>query len=97
MGAIAALVNSDLYYLLPRIDSYLLNSFNDLYFNVVTKLVNFSFQTLMSAMLRDQTNAVPMLCVTIPRDRITVHVNLDFLEMDGFAKVHVCQYHGITY
>ena len=45
---------------------------------------------------KDNTTAAMMLCVTIPKDRTTVHVNLDILEMDGFAKVHVCQYHGIT-
>ena len=50
----------------------------------------------MSAVLRDQTNVVPMLCVKIPRDRISALVNLDFLEMDRLAEVHVCQYHDIT-
>ena len=39
-------------------------------------------------MPKDHTTAVPMLCVTIPRDRTTVHVNLDILEMDAFAKVN---------
>ena len=54
-----------------------------------------SFQTLMSVP-EEHTNAVLMLCATIPKDRTTVHANLDILEMDGLAKVHVCQYHGIT-
>ena len=55
--------------------------------NVVTKLVKFSFQTLMSV-LRNHTTAVLMLCVTIPKDRTTVHVNLDILEMNRLAQVN---------
>ena len=38
-------------------------------------------------MPQENTTAVLMLCVTIPRDRTTVHVNLDILGMDGLAKV----------
>ena len=37
---------------------------------------------------KDYTTAVLMLCVTIPRDRTTVHVNLDILEMDCPAQVN---------
>ena len=55
--------------------------------NVVTKLVTFSFQTLMSV-LRNHKTAVLMLCVTIPKDRTTVHANLDILEMDRLAQVN---------
>ena len=33
--------------------------------------------------------AVKMLFATIPKVPITVHVNLDILEMDGLAKVNV--------
>ena len=45
---------------------------------------------------KDNTTAVLMLCATIPKDRTTAHANLDILEMDGLAKVHVCQYHDVT-
>ena len=38
-------------------------------------------------MLRESTTAVLMLCAAIPRDRTTVHVNLDILEMEGPAEV----------
>ena len=40
------------------------------------------------SVLKDHTNAVLMLCVTIPKDRTTVHVNLDILEMDCPALVN---------
>ena len=43
---------------------------------------------------KDNTTAVLMLCATIPRDRTTVHVNLDILEMDGLAKVQVANIMG---
>ena len=39
---------------------------------------------------KDNTTAVLKLCATIPKDRTTVHVNLDILEMDGLVKVSVC-------
>ena len=38
-------------------------------------------------MPQENTTAVLMLCVTIPRDRTTVHVNLNILGMDRLAKV----------
>ena len=37
---------------------------------------------------KDHTTAVLMLCVKIPKDRTTVHVNLNILEMDRLAKVN---------
>ena len=40
------------------------------------------------SVLKDHTNAVLMLCVTIPKDRTTVHVNLDILVMDALVKVN---------
>ena len=40
-------------------------------------------------MLQEHKTAVKMLFVTIPKVPITVHVNLDILEMDGLAKVNV--------
>ena len=46
----------------------------------------FHFQILTSAQ-KENTTAVLMLCATIPRDRTTVHVNLDILEMDRHAQV----------
>ena len=38
-------------------------------------------------MPRESTTAVLMLCVIKRKDRTTVHVNLDILEMEGPAKV----------
>ena len=49
----------------------------------------FPFQMLTSV-LRAHIIVVMMLCATIPKDRTTVHVNLDILEMDGIAKVNLC-------
>ena len=43
---------------------------------------------MMMSVLKESITAVLMLCVTIPRDRTTVHVNLDILEMDGHAQVN---------
>ena len=43
---------------------------------------------MMTSVLRENTTAVLMLCVTIPRDRTTVHVNLDIREMDCPAEVN---------
>ena len=40
-------------------------------------------------MLQEHKTEVKMLFVTIPKVPITVHVNLDILEMDGIAKVNV--------
>ena len=40
-------------------------------------------------MLQEHKTAVKMLFATIPKVPITVHVNLDILEMDGLAKVNV--------
>ena len=40
------------------------------------------------SVLKDHTNAVLMLCATIPKDRTTVHVNQDILEMDCPAQVN---------
>ena len=36
-----------------------------------------------------------MQSAIIPRDRITVHVNLDILEMDGLAMVNFRRLHGV--
>ena len=54
--------------------------------NVATISLFTFFQTLTSV-LRESTIAVLMVCATITRDRTTVHVNLDILEMDKHAKV----------
>ena len=54
--------------------------------NFITNIHKVTFQILMSV-LQKHTTAVLMLCATIPRDRTTVHANLDILEMDGLAKV----------
>ena len=54
----------------------------------------FYFQILMNAHKKN-TTAVLMLCATIPRDRSTVHVNLDILEMEGPAAVD-CDYFFIS-
>ena len=43
---------------------------------------------MLTSVLRESTTAVLMLCVTIPKDRTTVHVNLDILEMDCPAQVN---------
>ena len=40
-------------------------------------------------MLQEHKTAVKMLFATIPKVPITVHVNLDILEMDGLANVNV--------
>ena len=46
------------------------------------------FLQMLTSVLRESTTAVLMLCVTIPRDRTTVHANLDILEMDCPAQVN---------
>ena len=38
-------------------------------------------------MPQKNTAAVLMLCAAIPRDRTTVHVNLDILDMEGPVEV----------
>ena len=43
---------------------------------------------MMTSVLKESTTAVLMLCVKIPKDRTTVHVNLDILEMDCPAQVN---------
>lgn len=40
------------------------------------------------SVLRNYTAAVLMLCAPIPRDRTTVHVTLDILEMEKSATVN---------
>ena len=40
------------------------------------------------SVLKDHTSAVLMLCATTPKDRTTVHVNLDILEMNRLAQVN---------
>ena len=45
---------------------------------------------------KDNTTAVMMLCATTAKDRTTVHVNLDILEMDCPAQVNVLQ-HTVTH
>ena len=49
----------------------------------------FPFQKLTSAQ-KENTTAVLMPCATIPRNRTTVHVNLDILEMERHAQVIFC-------
>ena len=48
------------------------------------------FQISMSV-LQEHKAAVKMLFATIPKVPLTVHVNLDILEMDGLAKVNVTE------
>ena len=48
------------------------------------------FQISMSV-LQEHKTAVKMLFATIPKVPLTVHVNLDILEMDGLAKVNVTE------
>ena len=48
------------------------------------------------SVLQKQPSAVLMLCATIPRDRTTVHVNLNILEMDKHAKVNIFS-NNVTY
>ena len=43
---------------------------------------------MLTSVLRESTTAVLMLCATTPKDRTTVHVNLDILEMEGPAQVN---------
>ena len=43
------------------------------------------------SVVQEHTAAVKMLFATIPMVLITVHVNLDILEMDGLAKVNVTE------
>ena len=42
---------------------------------------------ILTSVPRESTTAVLMLCATIPRDRTTVHANLDILEREGPAEV----------
>ena len=43
------------------------------------------------SVLQEHKTAVKMLFATIPKVPLTVHVNLDILEMDGLAKVNVTE------
>ena len=45
---------------------------------------------------KEQILAAYTPCVTIPRDRISVHVNLDILEMDGLVKVNFSHLLSLT-
>ena len=56
--------------------------------NVATKFISLYFQMLTNVP-KDNTTAVLMLCATTAKDRTTVHVNLDILEMDCPAQVNV--------
>ena len=42
---------------------------------------------ILTNVLQKSRAAVLMLCATIPKDPMTVNVNLDFQGMDGPAKV----------
>ena len=42
---------------------------------------------ILTNVLQKSRTAVLMLCATIPKDPMTVNVNLDFQGMDGPAKV----------
>lgn len=44
------------------------------------------------SVLQELKTAVKMPFATIPKVPITVHVNLDILEMDGHAKVNVTNF-----
>ena len=45
--------------------------------------------------LQENRSAVLMQSAIIPRDRTTVHVNLDILEMDRLAMVNFRRLHGV--
>lgn len=44
---------------------------------------------MLMSVLQENTTAVLMQSAITPRDRTTVRVNLDILEMDGLVKVNV--------
>ena len=50
--------------------------------------MNYMHIQILTSVLQKHTTAVLTLFATIPRDRTTVHVNLDILEMDELAKVN---------
>ena len=49
---------------------------------------------ILTNVLQKSRAAVLMLCATIPKDPMTVNVNLDFQEMDGTTKVTQCNIAG---
>ena len=49
---------------------------------------------ILTNVLQERRAAVLMLCATIPKDLMTVNVNLDFQWMDGPAKVTQCNITG---
>ena len=49
---------------------------------------------ILTNVLQKSRAAVLMLCATIPKDLMTVNVNLDFQGMDGPAKVAQCNIAG---
>ena len=63
------------------------------YFHICTDdlLIKEDYFQISMSVLQEHKAAVKMLFATIPMVLITVHVNLDILEMDGLAKVNVIE------
>ena len=61
------------------------------YFHICTDdlLIKEDYFQISMSVVQEHKAAVKMLFATIPMVLITVHVNLDILEMDGLAKVNV--------
>ena len=49
---------------------------------------------ILTNVLQKRRAAVLMLCATIPKDPMTVNVNLDLQEMNGTANVTQCNIAG---
>ena len=49
---------------------------------------------ILTNVLQKSRDAVLMLCATIPKDPMTVNVNLDLQEMNGTANVTQCNIAG---
>ena len=54
-------------------------------------LIKKDYFQISISVLQEHKTAVKMLFATIPKVPLTVHVNLDILEMDGLAKVNVTE------
>ena len=54
-------------------------------------LIKKDYFQISVSVLQEHKTAVKMLFATIPKVPLTVHVNLDILEMDGLAKVNVTE------
>ena len=70
-----------------------LNLFFTSYFHICNDdvLIKKDYFQISVSVLQEHKTAVKMLFATIPKVPLTVHVNLDILEMDGLAKVNVTE------